>query len=173
MILDDDNRLIIGKGVKLKQYQPREYLPRQYMNEDEIRSNTGTDLILDVESYPNYFLAGFKHVQSGKYIRLENDYNPFMLSWILNSYRTIGFNSITFDLIVLWASYINRDPSFLKTISDALIRYGKRKEELEREYGFKCYKLLPRQHIDLFNVCPLKGSLKLYGARLHSTRIQD
>jgi hypothetical protein len=173
MILDDDNRLIIGKGVKLKPYSPREYLPRQYMTENEIRSHAGDDLIADVESFPNYYLAGFKHIQSRKYIRLENDFNPFMLSWMLNSYRTIGFNSNTFDLVVLWASYINRDPTFLKNIADALIRHGKRKEEVEKEFGFKCYKLQPRQHIDLFNVCPLKGSLKLYGARLHSPRIQD
>ncbi|HEY6022497.1 MAG TPA: hypothetical protein VIY48_22325, partial [Candidatus Paceibacterota bacterium] len=31
----------------------------------------------------------------------------------------------------------------------------------------------PRRHIDLIEVCPLRGSLKLYGARLHAKRIQD
>lgn len=173
MILDAENRIVIGKGVKLKPYQPRAYLPREYMTDNEIRSHAGDDIILDVECYPNYYCVGGKHVKSGKYFRLDYNFDPFMLSWILNSYRTIGFNSITYDLVMLWASYINRDPLFLKEVSNALISYGKRKEEVEKEFGFKCYKLQERQHIDLFNVCPLKGSLKLYGARLHSKRIQD
>jgi len=173
MLLNSDNQIIVGKGIQLKPYIPREYLPRKYMTENEIRSHAGDDIILDIEIFPNYYLAGFKHVQSNNYIRLDNDFNPYMLSWILNSYRSVGFNSITFDLVILWASYINRDPAFLKDIADALIRYGKRKEEVEKDFNFKCYKLQPRQHIDLFNVCPLKGSLKLYGARLHSPRIQD
>lgn len=172
MILNADNRIIVGEKVKLKPYEPRAYLPRQYMTENEIRTGAGSDLILDVEIYPNYYLAGFKHAQSAKYIRMDNDFNPHMLSWILNSYKSVGFNSLTFDLVILWASYVNRNPEFLKEIANALIS-GKRKEEVEKEFNFKCYKLQPRQHIDLFNVCPLKGSLKLYGARLHSPRIQD
>ncbi len=173
MILDADNRLIIGKGVKLKPYQPRKYLPREYMTENEIRSHAGDDIIIDGEYFPNYAMMGIKHVKSNKYMRLDSGFNPHMLSWIINSYRSIGFNSITFDLVMLWASYINQNAAFLKDVADSLIRYGKRKEEVEKEFGFKCYKLQPRQHIDLFNVCPLKGSLKLYGARLHSKRIQD
>jgi hypothetical protein len=74
---------------------------------------------------------------------------------------------------MLWASYVNRHPLFLKDVANALILSGKRPNEIAKEYGFEIYKLQPRQHIDLFNVCPLKGSLKLYGARLHSKRIQE
>lgn len=171
--LDDDDRLIIGKGVRLKPYRQRPFVNRQLITEAELYNLAGGDLILDVESYPNYFLAGFKHVQSDKYIFLEKDFNPRFLSWLLHSFRTVGFNSISYDLVVLWASYVNRDPGFLKQITNDLIVYGKSKGELEREYGFKCYPLEPRQHIDLINVCPLKGSLKLYAARLHCKRIQD
>src|SRR6202012_6202256 len=116
MILDDDKRLIIGKGVKLLPYKPREYLPRQYMTENEIRSHAGDDIILDGEYFPNYSMMGFKHVQSGKYIRLDSNFNPHMLSWIINSYRSIGFNSNTFDLIMLWATYVNQEPAFLKQV---------------------------------------------------------
>jgi hypothetical protein len=171
--LDDDNRLIIGKGVRLKPYRQRPFVDREIMTEAEIYKSAGGDLILDVESYPNYFLAGFKHVQSGKYIFLEKDFNPRFLSWLLHSFRTVGFNSIYYDLIVLWAAYVNRDPGFLKQVTNDIIVYGKPKREVEREYGFKCYPLEPRQHVDLINVCPLTGSLKLYAARLHCKRIQD
>jgi len=173
LTFDDDNRLIIGKGVRLKPYHQRPFVKREIITEAELYASAGGDLILDVESYPNYFLAGFKHVQSGKFIFLENDFNPRFLSWLLHSFRTVGFNSIHYDLIVLWASYVNRDPGFLKQVTNDIIVYGKSKSEVEREYGFKCYPLELRQHIDLINVCPLKGSLKLYAARLHCKRIQD
>jgi hypothetical protein len=171
--LDDDNRLIISDKVQLKPYRARPFVSRQLMTEAEILAGAGGDLVLDGEFYPNYALIGFKHVQSGKYIFLEKDFNPRFLSWLLFSYRTIGFNSINYDLTMLWAAYINRNPAFLKEVSNALILGGKRKDELEREFGFKCFKLPERRHIDLINVCPLKGSLKLYAARLHCKRIQD
>ena len=173
MHLNSDNQIIVGKGVTLRPYQPRDYLPRSYITENEIRSHAGDDIILDVEIFPNYYMAGFKHVKSGGYFRLDGDFNPYILSWILNSYRSVGFNSITFDLIILWSSYVCRDPSYIKEVANDLINQGKRKEEVEKEFNFKCYPLQSRQHIDLFNVCPLRGSLKLYGARLHSPRIQD
>src|SRR6185369_9410574 len=171
--LNDDNRLIISDKVQLKPYRQRPFVARELMSESEIIANAGGDLIVDGEFYPNYVLIGFKHVQSGKYIFLEKDFNPRFLSWLLFSYRTIGFNSISYDLTMLWASYASRDPGFLKQVSNALIHRNARRYELEREFGFKCFKLPERRHIDLINVCPLKGSLKLYSARLHCKRIQD
>src|SRR5882757_2978902 len=173
MQLTPDGTLIPGKRVALKPYQPRAFLPREYMSEQEILANVGTELILDSESFNNYFMVGFKHVRSNRYIKLDFDFNPRFLSWLLFSYKTIGFNSITYDLPIMWASYFKRDPNFLKSVSNALITSGKRSNEIAKEFGFELFKLPERQHIDLFNVCPLKGSLKLYGARLHSKRIQD
>ncbi len=170
---DTEGRLEIGKGVNLLPYKPRLFLPRTFMTETEILSNAGSELILDAESFPNYFMTGFKHVATGKYIKLDCDFNPRFLSWLLFSYKTIGFNSINYDLSMLWASFTNRDTEFLKDVSNSLIQSGKRSEEIAKEYGFKIFKLPDRQHIDLFNVCPLKGSLKLYAARLHCKRIQD
>ena len=172
MKLAEDGRLELGKGVNLKPYQKRSFVKREFLTETEIRNNAGSDLILDAESYPNFFLCGFKHVQTGKYIKLDDDFNPHFLSWLLMSYRTIGFNSNIYDIPILWASYVNRDSAFLKDVSNALIS-GKRVKEVEKEFNFECYKFQPRQHIDLFNVCPLRQSLKMYGARLHSKRIQD
>jgi len=173
MKLTSEGHLEIGKGVNLKPYVPRPFLPRTFMTESEILTNAGSELILDSESFPNYFMTGFKHVASSKYIRLDNDFNPRFLSWLLFSYKTIGFNSINYDLPILWASFTNRDVSYLKNISNQLIQSDKRSEEIAKEYNFKIFKLPERQHIDLFNVCPLKGSLKLYAARLHCKRIQD
>jgi hypothetical protein len=173
MKLDNEGRIVIGKGVNLKPYTPRPTLPRVYMTENEIRDAAGGDIIIDGEYFPNYAMMGIKHVQSGKYFRLDGNFDPFFLSWIIFSFRSIGFNSNSFDLPMLWASYVNRNPEYLKAIANDLILSGKKANEIAKGYGFKLFKLQPRQHIDLINVCPLKGSLKLYGARLHSKRIQE
>lgn len=173
MLLNDDGRLIIGKGVQLKPYKARPLIHREFMTQADIQNNVGTDLILDCEAYPNYSMFGFKSVKLGKYLRFDNTFKPSLLSWLLYNYRTVGFNSITYDLPMLWAWFFNDQPEFLKSVSNALIQSGKRTNEIEKEFGFTCYKIPERAHIDLFNVCPLKGSLKLYGARLHSQRLQD
>jgi len=175
--LTPSGHLSLSKSAALLPYQDRPLVAREYMTETEIRDNIGSDLFLDVECYPNYFMCGFKHNTLNKFICLENDFNPQFLSWLLFNYRTIGFNSITYDLLMLWASYVNRDPRWLKNISNTIIPQTEEErkhriptKELEKQFNFKIFKT---PHIDLFNVCPGKGSLKLYGARLHSPRIQD
>lgn len=173
MLLNSEGQLEIGKGVRLNEYKPRPLITREYMTDAEILDNAGTDLVLDGEFYPNYALFGFKSVKLNKYIRVDKNINPRFLSWLIYNYRTVGFNSWYFDLPMLWAMYVSQNTEFLKTIANDLIQSGKRLNEIEREYGFKCYEIPPRQHIDLFNVCPGKHSLKLYGARLHCQRLQD
>lgn len=172
MLIDGDGLIQLGKGIQLKPYKPRPAIERQLMTDAEIMAAAGSDLVLDSESYPNYFLAGFKHVLSGKYIRLDNQFNPRFLSWLLFSFRTIGFNSESYDWPMLWAAFHNSDTEFLKSVSNYLIQ-GNRIKDAEREFGFKCFPAPSMKHIDLYDVCPLRGSLKLYGARLHSPRIQD
>lgn len=171
MIQDDDGRLIIGKGVRLNPYKPRPLIHREYLTENEIRNSTDQDLILDTESYPNFFMSGFKI--GNKYYHLQDNFDPYQLCWMLMSYRSVGFNSLNYDLPMLWAAYVNRNPEYLKEVSNTLIISDERPQEIAKKFNFKIYPLLPRQHIDLINVCPLKGSLKLYGARLHAPRIQE
>lgn len=169
--LNSLGQIVLNSGsVELLPYEDRSIIHREFMTDSEILNCAGDDLIIDSESYPNYFMTGFKHIKSGKFIKIDGDFNPGFLSWLLFNYRTIGFNSLDYDLMMLWASFINRNPSFLKEVSNALILSGLRPKEIEKQFGFKVYKT---PHIDLIEVCPLKGSLKLYGARLHSKRLQD
>lgn len=173
MYLNEDGKIEIGKGVTLNKFKPRPLIKRDYMSETEVRNSIGSDLIMDCEVYPNYALYGFKSVKLNKYLRLDGNVNPQFLSWLLFNYRTVGFNSINFDLPMLWATFASTDPAFLKQVADALILSGKRSKDIAKEFGFQLFKLPERQHIDLWNVCPGKHSLKLYGARLHCKRIQD
>lgn len=88
----------------------------------------------------------------------------------MQSYRTIGFNSISFDLLIIWHAYACQDASVLKESVNDLIVGNLRPEDLKKKYSFFTYKT---SHIDLLPVAPLKGSLKLYGARLHTKSIQE
>jgi hypothetical protein len=171
--LDENGLITPGKHLTLLPYIPRPFIKREYMTDAELLQHAGTDLILDGEFYPNYGMFGFKHIKTGKYLVLENDYNPRKISWIMFSYRTIGFNSIHFDLPLVWASYHNRHPAFLKAVTNGIIQQNMRPDDAAKEFGFTIYRLPRFQHIDLIEVCPLGGSLKLYGARLHSKRLQD
>mgnify|MGYP000066518382 FL=1 len=169
--LNEQGQIVLTDGpIDLLPYEDRPFIQREFMTDAEIIANAGSDLILDAESYPNYFMCGFKHPKLNKFICLENNFNPQFLSWLLFNYRTIGFNSYNYDLEILWASFINRDPRFLKEVSNALIQSGLRPKEIEKQFGFKVYET---RHIDMIEVCPLKGSLKLYAARLHAARLQD
>jgi len=131
-------------------------------------------LILDVECFVNYFLIGFKCVDTGDRFSMEiggrNDFNSYTLATILNRNRTVGFNSLNYDLIMCWYAYKYPDTIKLKALSDQIIYSEERSYTLAKEHNFRIY---PIQHCDLIEVCPLKGSLKTYGARLHAKHLQD
>ena len=154
--------------VELKPYEPRKPISREYMADAEIVGN-GT-LVLDTELYSNYWLCLFRDIHTHKIIKIELPFDERKLSWILQNYRTVGFNSNKYDLPIIWAAIKNQNIQYLKEISDAVIYRNAHPKALQEEFGFKIF---PTNTIDLMAVCPLKGSLKLYGARLHSKRIQD
>ena len=94
MYVNEEGRIEIGKGVTLNPFKPRPLIKREYMTDADIMNNVGTDLIMDGEFYPNYALFGFKSVKTKKYIRADKAFNPRFLSWLMFSYRTIGFKDI-------------------------------------------------------------------------------
>src|SRR5882724_10372851 len=162
----------LTKKVTLKPYQPRQFIGREYLTDAEIVTFTNYPAFVDVECYPNFFLITFKI--NGRFLSLEcgqdRSFNPKMLSWIMNSYKTIGFNSIKYDLLMIWLSYNIQDTRVLKDASNDIIIREMRKQDLQKEYQFFSPKT---SHVDLIEVAPLKGSLKLYMARLHAPRIQE
>lgn len=156
--------------VALKPYKPRPFKPVEFLSDQDLLNGVGGTLIVDVENYINYFLIGFKCIKTSKYLSLEFPFNERQLSWIMHNYTTIGFNSIKYDLPMIWYAYINPDLHAFKELSDALILENLWPQAAAKEFNFQIF---PTPHIDLIEVCPLRGSLKLYGARLHSPRIQD
>jgi hypothetical protein len=175
MIINNEGLIELGKKVKLKPYTPRTPKLFELMSDDELRANAGGVMINDTEVYYNYFLIMFKHVGTNKIVRMCIDkytgetFAPTKLSWILHNYTVVGFNWLKFDGPLLWLSYLKQDTNIIKEAANALVGSSWPKE-VEENFGFKSF---PTPVVDLIEVCPLKGSLKLYGARLHAPRIQD
>lgn len=174
MQLNEDGLIELDKKVTLLPYVARKHPEREYLTDAEILDNVGGTLFVNVESYPNYFLITFKLLNTNKFLMIEagesRTFNPKFLSWLMQSYRTVGFNSNSFDLLIIWHAYHCQDAAILKDSVNDLIVNNLRPQELKKAYGFFTYKT---PHIDLIEVAPLKGSLKLYGARLHTKSIQE
>jgi hypothetical protein len=174
MPINAEGLIVLDKAAQLKPYKPRSFIEREFLSDQELLDNAGGTLFFDIECYPNWYCCNFKLWQTNKFLVMEcgqdKSFNPKMLSWIMNNYRTVGFNSISYDNLMLWLSYHDQDTYRLKDASNDIILRGMRKQELQKEYQFFAFKT---NHIDLIEVSPLKGSLKLYMARLHAQRIQE
>lgn len=144
----------------------------------EIETNVGSKVTFDVECYENYFLIGIKFIAIGKYCIYEifdnerlNKYDEVhKIYWILNNYCVIGFNSKDYDIPLVRLALQGNSTKFLKSVSNWIIFEEKRSYEIEKKYNLKEHEF---NHIDLIEVAPLKGSLKLYAGRLHCKRMQD
>lgn len=141
---------------------------------DELWKSTYETLVFDIEIYPNYFLIAFKSIDSGKCIYFEKTETQELdcktVRWILENYQVIGFNSKSFDMPI--ASIACSGASF-RAMNEAVNRIINGQEkgyEVARSYKAK---MIKANHIDLIEVCPLTGSLKVYGARLHTKQLAD
>jgi DNA polymerase elongation subunit (family B) len=134
----------------------------------------GERLVFDIEQYPNYFLIMFKSIDSGKVVYFEiTDDSEIMiptLKKVVESFLIIGFNSRNYDIPMLALALAGKSRSELNTATHLIIHQRMRPYEILRE--FKCKGIDP-SHIDLIEVAPLSGSLKIYGGRAHTERLQD
>lgn len=147
--------------VVLNPYQPRPTIPYELMTDAEIAAGAGQVLIFDIESYVNFFLVAFRSVTTGKVILFTDDLDVEKLEWIVRNYILVGFNSLSYDMPLLWVAIRGATTEALKKRSNELVSAQNRVN-------------VPRtHHIDLIEVCPGHGGLKLYMARLHAPRIQD
>ena len=135
-------------------------------------------LVCDVETYQNYFLVGFRRVDNDvtRYFELCQERGVFLnrgdLRIVMESYRIVTFNGRTYDLPMIVAALTGCSNWKLKEISDMIIQRNIRWWDLERELKI----IVPPEwdHIDLSEPAPgVMIPLKLYGARMHSRRLQD
>ena len=131
--------------------------------------------VLDIECYTNYFLIAIKSIENGKVVTFElstwSEFDVDQLKAILSKYTIVTFNGKRYDLLLLKGAIAGFDNQQLKDLSDDIIVNDLKAWDAESNY------LLPKckyiDHIDLIDVAPGKASLKIYGGRLHSKRMQD
>lgn len=153
-------------------------LPCVEYTDRELYDARGATLVFDVETYPNYFLVSFKCPTTLRvtYFEFSEElglyFNEQKLNFVIHNFKLVGFNSKNYDEAVMFMALYGHSNRTLKTISDLLVsrdvRYTKTNVEADYNVQFPHF-----DHIDLFQLVPLKPSLKMLGARLHSKRLQE
>ncbi|AXY83329.1 DNA polymerase B region [Acidovorax phage ACPWH] len=140
-----------------------------------MRNVEKTTLVMDIECYRDYFLVMFRRVDTGL-TRHYEQYGDLALDVveirrIMSMYRIVTFNGINYDIPMLNLALRGASCEELKAASDSIIVGNLRGWQFEQQRNIKT----PRDwdHIDLIEVAFGQGSLKLYGGRLHSKRLQD
>jgi hypothetical protein len=133
------------------------------------------DSVCDTECYKNYWLCMF---DTGVDVEIWNDatyvngelapHRTFLatLEQTLRAGRIITFNGLHYDMPIVALALGGAGNIKLKEASDAIIVYGVKSWDIAE---------VPRwiNHVDLIEVAPGQGSLKMYGGKMHSRRLQD
>ena len=131
--------------------------------------------IMDIECYKDYFLISFKSVKKGTYKEFEmhadHPLDRESIKKLMLTFTTITFNGDGYDNIILIAALKGWSNSKLKELSDEIITSGKASWQIARRH--KINVPMEWDHIDLIHVAPGAASLKIYGGRLHSLKLQD
>ena len=131
-------------------------------------------IILDCETYANYFLVSMLDTTTNKTIDFElYDNHPIdskKLAAILRQHTTLGFNSSNYDLPVIVAALRGDNNAQIKQLSDDIINAPQvwpvlKKHKINIPQGF--------DHIDIIELPIGQASLKIYGGRLHAPKLQD
>jgi len=127
-------------------------------------------LVFDIEVYRDYFLISFMNVESGKIAHFEmfadHPLDTSRVKGIMRGARLISFNGTNYDLPLVTLALQGLNCETIKRISDKIILNNLRYWNLGIE-PISC------DHIDLMEVAPGRGSLKLYGSRLNAPKLQD
>jgi DNA polymerase elongation subunit (family B) len=134
-------------------------------------------IILDVETYQNFFLINVENYLTKKRhsMILTNGVfsldNKKLIKHILTECEIITFNGSNYDLPMLSGAFHNYDNQRLKVLSDLLISDNVRVWDVLKDQQLA----LPANmaNIDLMAIAPGKASLKLYGARINAKKLQD
>lgn len=133
-------------------------------------------LVFDCEVYKNYFLVAFRNVVTGNVRTFEMNGGDMKderatVEKILRSYQLVSFNGLHYDIPILSAYIAGRSCAQIKAISDDIIQKNLKPWIVAKAHRFQLIEDL--DHIDLIEVAPGIASLKIYGGRLHTKRMQD
>jgi len=144
------------------------------MSDDELVGNILTDMVFNIECYPNYFVVAFKHVATGGVVLFETSPEATIdcakLEWLVYHYKLIGFNSASYDIPLTMAALQGRNAAELCHISNRIVKEELRFSALEQFIGCK----LPTRvdHIDLIEIVALAPALETLNGRMHASRVE-
>tara|TARA_R100001530_G_scaffold1543_1_gene2816 strand:- start:8922 stop:10706 length:1785 start_codon:yes stop_codon:yes gene_type:complete len=137
-------------------------------------------VVLDCEVYPNYFLIAFKNIDNNNISTIEvkgkneslNDEQCHKLKSILYKRTTFGFNSNKYDIPIILFALNKRTCEEIHKLSDRIIEGNDPGWKTMKD--FHLIKPKKMSHFDISDPSPgVRVSLKLYGGRLNSKRLQD
>jgi len=131
-------------------------------------------IILDCETYKNYFLLSMIDTISGKIRDFElyegHSFDAKTVQTILRNHTTLGFNSLNYDLPVIVAALRGDTNAQIKQLSDDIINSEQVWPVLKKH---KITMLQAFDHIDIMPLPIGQASLKIYGGRLHAPKMQE
>jgi len=132
-------------------------------------------IVIDTEVYKDYFLLCILELSTRKVRRFEMyEGKPFAVADVQNAmqhYTTISFNGNNFDLPIITAALAGKSCEQLKAICDEIIASHVPGWQIYDKHGLD--RPTSWDHIDIIEVAPGSGSLKIYGGRLHTPTLQD
>jgi len=127
--------------------------------------------VLDIECYQNYFLMMFVPTEgeTGVFEMFNDEVTENTVPALTHNDTIITFNGIGYDM-PMWSGLQRLDNQGLKDLSDDIIVNGRMWWEISKHWGLPPIAI---DHIDIMPILPLQASLKIYGGRIHSKRLQD
>ena len=136
---------------------------------------TLTPLIVDVETYAAYWLM-LAYAPDTDTLYTFQTFDGYPLDTIgmrnvLTKHTLITFNGIGYDLPIITYAMTGASTHQLKAASDDIIVNQLKHWNFYRQYGLASPDSL--DHIDLIEVAPGQGSLKAFGGKMHTRKLQD
>ena len=139
---------------------------------------TKEKLVFDTECYKDFWMIAFRNIETGNTLAFElYEGCPLKVDTIrkiIQRYTLIGFNSINYDMPMLALALTEGTTTQdLKKASDGIIVNGVKHWQFYDRFPCKKIDQDECDHIDIIEVLPGQASLKLYGGRMHSRKLQD
>ena len=138
-------------------------------------------VVLDCEVYPNYTLFAFKNIDNQNIITIEikgsdsflDDESYRKLNTIMKKRMTFGFNSRNYDIPVILFALKRKTAKEIHKLSNYIIENNSPGWMTLQKFDL-VWSPFEIKHFDIQEPSPgVRVSLKLYGARLNSHRLQD
>jgi hypothetical protein len=131
--------------------------------------------VVDTECYKDYWLCKFKSVDRKHVVEFEafpgQVLDAIGLHRMLTQCRIVTFNGEHYDVPMIALALTGVDCARLKQASDAIITQNLQPWDFRRTFNID--EPLWIDHVDLIEIKPGQGSLKICGGKLGSKKIQD